>query len=110
MIFIDSVQHPFQFEIYPWIHGFSNWISAKDQTAVVRIPDIVPGNIPEKTDFSMVAGDFCDIYASPEHFKKWNAVVTCFFIDTAKNLIEYVEIISSILTENGVWINHGKKT
>ncbi|MBA0757425.1 hypothetical protein Gotri_020526 [Gossypium trilobum] len=32
----------------------------------------------------------------------WDAVVTCFFIDTAHNIIEYIEIISRILKEGGV--------
>ncbi|KAM1492435.1 hypothetical protein EV2_025128 [Malus domestica] len=37
----------------------------------------------------------------------WDAVVTCFFIDTAHNIIEYIEIISRILKDGGVWINLG---
>ena len=32
----------------------------------------------------------------------WDAVVTCFFIDTAHNIIEYIEIISRILKDGGV--------
>ncbi|RVW37827.1 Carnosine N-methyltransferase [Vitis vinifera] len=37
----------------------------------------------------------------------WDAVVTCFFIDTAHNIVEYIEIISRILKDGGVWINFG---
>ncbi|KAH8485940.1 hypothetical protein H0E87_027395 [Populus deltoides] len=37
----------------------------------------------------------------------WDAVVTCFFIDTAHNIVEYIEIISRILKDGGVWINLG---
>lgn len=32
----------------------------------------------------------------------WDAVVTCFFIDTAHNIVEYIEIISKILKDGGV--------
>lgn len=32
----------------------------------------------------------------------WDAVVTCFFIDTAHNIIEYIEVISRILKDGGV--------
>lgn len=32
----------------------------------------------------------------------WDAVVTCFFIDTAHNVVEYIEIISRILKDGGV--------
>ncbi|KAH9308465.1 hypothetical protein KI387_036376, partial [Taxus chinensis] len=38
---------------------------------------------------------------------KWDAVATCFFIDTAHNVVEYIEIISNILKDGGVWINLG---
>jgi carnosine N-methyltransferase len=39
---------------------------------------------------------------------KWDAVVTCFFIDTAKNIVDYLETIYKILKKGGVWINAGK--
>lgn len=34
-------------------------------------------------------------------------MVTCFFIDTAHNVIDYVEKIWTILKPNGYWINFG---
>lgn len=37
-----------------------------------------------------------------EHTGVWDAVVTCFFIDTAHNIIEYIEIMSRILKDGGV--------
>jgi carnosine N-methyltransferase len=37
----------------------------------------------------------------------WDCVVTCFFLDTAKNVIEYIEIIKNILKPGGIWINFG---
>jgi hypothetical protein len=36
------------------------------------------------------------------HAGAWDAVVTCFFIDTAHNIVEYIEIISQILKDGGV--------
>ncbi len=38
--------------------------------------------------FSMVAGDFVQIYNSKDQIGQWDAIVTCFFIDTAPNIIE----------------------
>ena len=32
----------------------------------------------------------------------WDAVVTCFFIDTAHNVMEYIEIILRILKDGRV--------
>jgi carnosine N-methyltransferase len=37
----------------------------------------------------------------------WDCVTTCFFIDTAHNIIEYVERLWQILKPGGVWINFG---
>lgn len=37
----------------------------------------------------------------------WDAVCTCFFIDTAKNIFDYLERIYAILKIGGVWINMG---
>lgn len=37
----------------------------------------------------------------------WDCVATCFFIDTAHNIIEYVERLWKILKPGGVWINFG---
>jgi hypothetical protein len=37
----------------------------------------------------------------------WDAVVTCFFIDTARNIVEYVRLIRRLLRPGGVWLNLG---
>ena len=77
------------------------------------------------------SGDFEEIYGSPdesnEHIGQWDAIVTCFFIDTvspsprlsivihlysytidkAKNIVNYLRIFHRILAPGGVWINLG---
>ncbi|XP_069555822.1 carnosine N-methyltransferase isoform X1 [Brachyistius frenatus] len=90
--------------LYPWIHQFSNNKKSSDQTRPIRFPDVNPQNLPLNSDFSMVAGDFVEIYTESE---SWDCVATCFFIDTAHNVIEYVETIWKILKPGGVWINLG---
>lgn len=39
---------------------------------------------------------------------RWGAVVTCFFIDTARNVLNYLRIIHGLLDNGGVWINLGE--
>uniref|UniRef100_H3CG24 Carnosine N-methyltransferase n=1 Tax=Tetraodon nigroviridis TaxID=99883 RepID=H3CG24_TETNG len=90
--------------LYPWIHQFSNNKKSSDQTRPVRFPDVNPQSLPPKADFSMAAGDFVEIYSQPD---SWDCVTTCFFIDTAHNVIEYVETIWKILKPGGAWINLG---
>ncbi|XP_028270120.1 carnosine N-methyltransferase isoform X2 [Parambassis ranga] len=90
--------------LYPWIHQFSNNKKSSDQTRPIRFPDVNPQSLPPSADFSMVAGDFVEVYTESE---SWDCVATCFFIDTAHNVIEYVETIWKILKPGGVWINLG---
>ena len=40
---------------------------------------------PNNSDFSMVAGEFVEVY-SPQK-GEWDSIVTCFFIDTANNIV-----------------------
>ncbi|KAH0886637.1 hypothetical protein HID58_062733 [Brassica napus] len=51
--------------------------------------------------FSMCGGDFVEVYNESCQAGMWDAVVTCFFIDTAHNIIEYIETISKILKDGG---------
>lgn len=75
----------------------------------VEIPDVLPSEVTQHLgDFSFAAGDFLELYAAPGQAQQWDAVVTCFFIDTARNVIEYLELIYKCLRPNGVWINCGK--
>ncbi|KAF9405668.1 hypothetical protein BGZ94_003423 [Podila epigama] len=105
---LNKSTHVNQFKIYPYIHSFSNIVRSNDVLTEAWIPDVNPSEIPRGTDFSMVAGDFIEVYGQEsENYGKWDAVVTCFFIDTAKNIIEYLETIHKILKKGGVWINAG---
>ncbi|KAJ3125133.1 TATA box-binding protein-like protein 2 [Nowakowskiella sp. JEL0407] len=81
--------------------------SVQYHLAPAHIPDVVPRNIPKTADFSMVAGDFLEVYNDEEHTGSWDALVTCFFIDTAKNILDYFETIYKILKPGGLWINNG---
>jgi len=104
---LNCMSEPKQFRIYPWIHSFSNTEKVEDQLEPIDIPDVLPGNIPKNTNFSMVAGDFIEVYKVPDYKEYWDGIVTCFFMDTAKNILEYIELISQILKPNAVWINLG---
>lgn len=98
-----------QFTIYPYIHSFSNIRTNSDILASVAIPDELPSIITSSpADFSFAAGDFLEVYAGEESIGKWDAIMTCFFIDTAKNIIEYLELIHRLLAPNGIWINCGE--
>lgn len=96
-----------EWTIYPWIHSNCNSLSDNDQLRPVSIPDIHPASAGITEGFSMCGGDFVEVYSDSSQIGAWDAVVTCFFIDTAHNVVEYIEIISKILKDGGVWINLG---
>lgn len=91
--------------IYPWIHNSCNIMSNNDQLREVRIPDVLPQLSPlSGVEFSMAAGDFLDIYTEPE---RWDCVAMCFFLDTAHNVIDYIEKVYHILKPGGYFVNLG---
>ncbi|XP_048491742.1 uncharacterized protein LOC104902698 isoform X1 [Beta vulgaris subsp. vulgaris] len=104
---LNNTQSVGEWTIHPWIHSNCNSLSDKDQLRPVPIPDILPASSGITEGFSMCGGDFVEVYNDPEQEGIWDAVVTCFFIDTAHNIVEYIEIIWKILKDGGVWINLG---
>nr|XP_011420705.1 carnosine N-methyltransferase [Crassostrea gigas] len=92
------------FTLYPWIHQWTNNTMTADQTQPVQFPDVNPSDLPPTSDFSMAAGDFLEVYQTPDMF---DSVVTVFFLDTAHNVIAYIETIYDILKPGGYWVNLG---
>ena len=69
----------------------------------VRFPDIrLNETIEPNGTMNMGAGDFLDIYTET----KWHSVITVFFIDTAHNIIDYIERIYKILHPGGTWVSY----
>lgn len=83
----------------------SNIKSSKEQLEPVRIPDIAPFDLPDNAVFGCAAGDFLEI--AHEQVGEWDAVTTCFFLDTANNIVAYVEAIWAILKPGAYWMNIG---
>lgn len=83
----------------------SNNVRTNDQFRAVRLPDVNPANLPVGADFSYTAGGFLEVYGAQRG--EWDCVVTCFFLDTANNLIDYIECIQNILAPQAFWINFG---
>eukprot|EP01038_Epipyxis_sp_PR26KG_P010677 gene10677-14338_t len=60
------------------------------------------------TSLSVQYGDFIKVYGmSNSHKERFDCIITCFFIDTAENILQYLSIISHILKKDGLWINSG---
>lgn len=93
--------------IYPYLHTNSNHLTFADQIRSVGIK-----HVEKPLSLSLHCADFTKF----ESIVKQNedvVIVTCFFIDTAENLIEYIESINRLCENskgsNGkrLWINMG---
>lgn len=130
---LNQTTAPNSYEIYPFLHSYSNHLSTSNLVRKVSIPDVVPADVLQGKggEFSLVAGDFEEIYG-PQSWDvahgvegeegqrgKWSSVVTCFFIDCvglhqsmvnlqqARNVLNFLKIIYTLLEDDGVWINIG---
>ncbi len=53
----------------------------------------------------MAAGEVVEVYKNQRG--EWDAVLTAFFLDTAKNIFLYIRTIAMLIREGGLWINFG---
>ncbi|KAL2314988.1 Carnosine N-methyltransferase [Schizosaccharomyces pombe] len=105
---LNCVKQENQFLVYPYIHSFSNHVMRDDQVRSLNIPDAVPSQyLRNSQNFSMAAGDFLEVYGTEESRDSFQVVATCFFIDTTKNVLDYLDTIKNCLVDGGYWINLG---
>jgi len=92
--------------IYPYVTDMSHRASFTDNLRPIQVPDInLLDVMPDGANFSMATGEFVQVYE--KQVEEWDGVVTCFFIDTAKNIFLYIRTIATILRPGGVWVNLG---
>jgi carnosine N-methyltransferase len=101
-----------EFTIHPYAIESKNVVRVEDQLRPVLVPDVNPADIPEGTPpvvmtqgvsqilphfpaplssfVGALLGDFMMMYGADEKTRGvWDSVVTCFFLDTAKNILRY---------------------
>ena len=103
-----------RWEVHPWALESSNCLRTEHQLRAVGVPDVHPCDVRPPADggrpgasMSMCAGDFAEVYAAAEVRGSFDAVLTCFFLDTARNVAEYIDVLWHCLRPGGAWINFG---
>lgn len=88
-------------KVHPFVHGTSDLLCGEKRSQAVLVPDVVVRDAKvHLSDVEFVT--FCK-----EAKTTYDCVATCFFIDTAYNIFEYLESIVSVLSVGGFWINSG---
>ncbi len=96
-----------EWSLHPWVFSFSNHLMRNSQLREVPVPDVRPAEFKSGGSIHMGIGDFCQLYRGSIYLDTFDAVTTVFFIDTAPNLITYIETVRHCLKPGGVWINNG---
>lgn len=97
-----QVASPNSLVYYPYIDWWSHQATTSDMQRAVRFPDWIPST----SRVVMVEGDFTTLFPESEA-GSYDVVVSLFFIDTARNLMAYLENIHRLLKRGGTWINLG---
>ncbi len=93
-----------QHTIHPFVDSWSHHASRADMLRPVTFPEtpVHPNSV------LLVEGDFTTAFAGTgAGAGSFDAVVTHFFIDTARNLMAYFDTILHVLKPGGYWINFG---
>lgn len=56
----------------------------------------------------MIEGDFTKVLEAPEDEGKYDAIVTLYFIDMAKDFLAFADVVHRVLKPGGIWINLGR--
>lgn len=114
---LNHTEEAEQHSLFPFALDFSNVVSRAHQLKMVRIPDVhpattlasstLPTNKSAVDRMNITAADFSDFYMNVRNRHKFDAVATVFFLDTASNLISYIQAVSNCLKTGGIWVNNG---
>ncbi|KAL8827501.1 MAG: hypothetical protein Q9191_003148, partial [Dirinaria sp. TL-2023a] len=114
---LNHCQRAEQYTLFPFALDFNNVISRSHQLRSMKIPDVHPATELEVASvstpthafqrMSMTASDFVSHYGGEECREMFDVVASVFFIDTAPNVIRYMEVVHNCLKPGGVWINVG---
>ncbi|ETN43496.1 uncharacterized protein HMPREF1541_02655 [Cyphellophora europaea CBS 101466] len=106
--FASSLSLSEQRTIHPFVESWSHARTRHELFRPISIPDAsAPTYSGSVNRPLLVEGDFTRLFPHSPHRGPWDAIVTLFFIDTARNLMQYLETIHGLLEEGGLWINVG---
>ena len=106
--YLFNYSHKNEFQYCPSIHTFSNHYNEDSVIKRYAFPDVDIRDELKKSEakpIKFVKGDFLLLYKGKKDL--YDRLVTSFFIDVSKNIVEYVEIMHDLLKKGGVWINLG---
>lgn len=99
--FLEAHPRPGSQSVHPFIDSWSHHATNADMFRGVSFPD---ARVNAST-VVLVEGDFVSEFKGSRG--EFDAVITLFFIDTARNVMSYLDTIHAALKTGGYWINFG---
>ncbi|RBA20962.1 hypothetical protein FPRO05_08409 [Fusarium proliferatum] len=99
--FIEANRAQNTHSFHPFIDGWSHHATESDMIRKLTFPDTALNS----TSVVLTEGDFTTVFNDKTHY--YDIIVTYFFIDTARNLMSYIDTIKKVLKPGGHWVNLG---
>lgn len=99
--FLEAHPRPGSESLHPFIDSWSHHATNADMFRGVSFPDARVN----ASSVLLVEGDFVSEFRDRK--AEYGAVVTHFFIDTARNVMNYFDTIHAALKPGGYWVNSG---
>ncbi|KAF5568494.1 trehalase [Fusarium phyllophilum] len=99
--FIEANRAQNTHSLHPFIDGWSHHATESDMIRELTFPDTSLNS----TSVVLTEGDFTTVFNDKTHY--YDIIVTYFFIDTARNLMSYLDTIKKVLKPGGHWVNLG---
>lgn len=99
--FLEAHPRPGSMSVHPFMDSWSHHATNADMFRAVSFPDARVN----ASSVLLVEGDFVSEFK--ERRGEYDAVITHFFIDTARNVMSYFDTIHAALKPGGYWINSG---
>ncbi|KAL9573102.1 hypothetical protein ACKAV7_002787 [Fusarium commune] len=99
--FIEANRAENTHSFHPFIDGWSHHATESDMIRKLTFPDTSLNS----TSVVLTEGDFTTVFSDKTGY--YDIIVTYFFIDTARNLMSYLDTIKKVLKPGGHWVNLG---
>ncbi|CUS09391.1 unnamed protein product [Tuber aestivum] len=98
----ERIQHTY----YPFVNWWSHQRESRNVLRGITFSEVQFSGEALKRH-TLLEGDFTKLFLDDSERGSYDVVVTLFFIDTARNIVEHPENIYAVLKAGGTWINLG---
>ena len=95
--------------LYPFAHVTANVVHAATMPhAPVHVPDVcVDPQLLRRGRLALTSDDFVSFCHAQPRAGSFDLLATCFFVDTAYNILDYIQAAARLLRPGAYWVNSG---